>query len=342
MNMKKAPRSLFARTDRSAQTPKAEESPRKTAPPQRTAKNAASSANRSSAAQSTTNEPKPSRQTAAPVARPVIDRPVSSQAAREQPPAPQPRNEPTKSVSVSTKQAPVASLPQRQSSLNISHLRDTFESQIPNRRDWSATDYSELILRLDRLQTEAFILKGKLLSEAKRKFFETNKQGWADFCGVNLGMNYTTANQYIRVALEFDVTSHQFPQLSFEHFKALLPVPPAERMDVLKSFEGTSVKALRTAVQSFVQKGEGTRHPDRSLQNARQMLKVLQNVHTIMSTTDTSALSQQLRWQLSAACSQVASQLLQFSNRTNEAFIQEEVARPTHQIGASGFDSIQK
>lgn len=343
MNMKKAPRSLFARTDRTGQNQKGEDSPRKEAATQPAVKDAPSPATRSAGATAASSEVKPARKTAVPTARPVVAQPVTSQPSRAKPDAQKPRIEPALVTSVSSTPDSAEAQPRRQSlSLNISHLRDTFESQVANRSDWIATDYSELILRLDRLQTEAFILKGKLLSEAKRKFFETSKQGWADFCGVNLGMNYTTANQYIRVALEFDVTSHQFPQLGFEHFKALLPVPPAERIDVLKSFEGKSVKALRNVVQSHVQKKEGQRPPERSLQNARQMLKVLQNVHTIMSTMDTTALSQQLRWQLSAACSQVASQLLQFSNRTNEAFIQEEMARPVQQIGASGFDSIQR
>jgi hypothetical protein len=320
MDKKKAPRSLFARTDRTAhpsESPKKDEAKAKTAPQ----KDAALSQPKSIGAQARASAKDSERKSQTPQVRAT---PVVAKSDAQQLTVP-----PTQQ--------------QRQTlALNVSHLRDSFESQSANRVDWKESDYSELILKLDRLQTEAFILKGKLLSEAKRRFFESNKQGWAEFCGDRLGMNYTTANQYIRVATEFDVTSHQYPHLSFEHFKALLPVAPTERLDLLSSFQGASVKALRNAVQSHVQKAEGPRPTDRSLQNARQMLKVLQSVHSIMSTIDTSALSQQLRWQLSAACSQVASQLLQFSNRTNEAFIQEEALRPAQQMGASGFDTAQR
>ena len=204
-------------------------------------------------------------------------------------------------------------------SLNISQLRASFDTQAPNRMNWLADDYSVLIQKLDRLQTEAFILKGRLLSEAKEKFFSANKIGWAEFCNSKLKLNYTTANQYIRVALEFDVTSHQYPELGFEHFKALLPVDESGRKEVLEVFSEGSVKALRIIVAERIQKkAVGKELLDRTAANAKQLMKALQVVHMHLGSIDPIQLSSQLRWQISTACNQVASSLLQFSAHTAE------------------------
>ncbi len=301
MSPTKTPRSLFARTDR-----KKKNAPR--AP-----------------------SPEPRKGAAAKTTVPDKDQTVVVRAVSEE--------KEEKALSVKpirdevSPEKPQQNLGSSQSSLNISQLRKTFDSQSPNRTSWTEGDYSQLIHKLDRLQTEAFILKGKLLDEAKKKFFESSRQGWAEFCDQKLGMNYTTANQYIRVALEFDVTSHQFPQLGFEHFKALLPVPSNDRKAVLESFDGGSVQSLRRLVQEQSKHSPSrgaSQNNDRSLQSARQMLKALQNIHSLMATLNTDALSQQLRWQLSAACSQIASQLLQFSNKANDSFIND---KPIEQQG---------
>lgn len=209
-----------------------------------------------------------------------------------------------------------------QNALNIHQLRQSFDSQAPSRMGWLESDYVQLIKRLDQIQTEAFILKGKLLSESKDKFFATNKSGWAQFCEDSLGMNYTTANQYIRVALECDVMSHQYPDLGFEHFKAILPVSPEIRPSLLGSFQRGSVKALRNLVAEMLAKdsqrtGQELQSqalakivPEATPKAAKLLLKHLQNVHLTLAGVDMANLTPQLAWQVSVACSQVAGSLM--------------------------------
>ena len=203
--------------------------------------------------------------------------------------------------------------------VNIAQLRESFDAQATSRNKWIASDYSELIQKLDRLQTEAFILKGKLLAEAKQRFFASNKLGWAEFCEQKLCMNYTTANQYIRVATEFDVTSHQYPNLGFEHFKALLPIEAHDRPQVLEKFGSGSVKALRTIVSQRLQSADTKRSTEQNTQSAKQLLKSLQMVHFYLASVDTARLSAQLKWQLLATCNQVANSLLVFAEKSEVA-----------------------
>jgi hypothetical protein len=211
-----------------------------------------------------------------------------------------------------------------QSGLNIPQLRQSFESQAPTRSLWVEQDYVQLIRRLDVIQTEAFILKGKLLAEAKDRFYSENKNGWIQFCELTLGMNYTTANQYIRVALECDVMSHQYPGLGFEHFKALLPLPVPERPQLLAKFNGGSVKSLRTLVSEILTQSSHTgvvrsgaestakvkQLPEGSARAARSLLRHLQNVHAALAVLDMDQLPTKLAWQVSVACGQVASNLM--------------------------------
>jgi hypothetical protein len=211
-----------------------------------------------------------------------------------------------------------------QHNLNVPQLRQSFASQAPSRSQWTESEYVSLIKRLDALQTEAFLLKGKLLAEAKDRFFAENNKGWIAFCDDSLGLNYTTANQYIRVALECDVMSHQYPSLGFEHFKALLPVAESERIKILSKFSGGSVKALRQMVATtLLQSGQDARKGAHALgqpaldrdamtKAARLLLRHLQSVHQSLESLDLDSLPPRLAWQVTVACGQVATQL----NRT--------------------------
>jgi hypothetical protein len=244
-----------------------------------------------------------------------------------------------------------------QSSLNIHQLRQSFDSQAPSRMSWQESDYVQLIKRLDQIQTEAFILKGKLLSESKDKFFATNKSGWAQFCDDSLGMNYTTANQYIRVALECDVMSHQYPDLGFEHFKAILPVSPEIRPRILGSFQRGSVKALRNLVAEMLAKDSPSPSsqelqqqaiskivPSATPKAAKLLLKHLQSVHLALSGVDMANLTPQLAWQVSVACSQVAGSLMRSAKLASalHEMDSEEEARAPAQASAKKMPEIHK
>jgi hypothetical protein len=244
-----------------------------------------------------------------------------------------------------------------QGSLNIHQLRQSFDSQAPSRMRWQESDYVQLIKRLDQIQTEAFILKGKLLSESKDKFFATNKSGWAQFCDESLGMNYTTANQYIRVALECDVMSHQYPDLGFEHFKAILPVSPEIRPRLLGSFQRGSVKALRNLVAEMLAKDSPNPTsqelqaqaisrivPSATPKAAKLLLKHLQSVHLALAGVDMANLTPQLAWQVSVACSQVAGSLMRsakLASALHEMDSEEDMRAPS-QAGTKKQPEIHK
>jgi hypothetical protein len=118
---------------------------------------------------------------------------------------------------------------------DIAKFDAQFENTAIQRHEWKEADYLNIFNKIDKAQSEAFLLKGKLLLEVKNKFFETNQMGWKDFCAEKLCLYYTTANQYIRVAAEFsDFTrSGVHSSFGFEHFKALLPLPLELRQEVL-------------------------------------------------------------------------------------------------------------
>lgn len=264
------------------------------------------------------------------LARGLFARTETPEVSKAEPVAkPLPKVAPAKDVPPTVRVMPVASEPkapaQHAHGLNVPQLRESFAAQAPSRARWNEKDYVSLIRRLDALQTEAFILKGKLLAEAKDKFYAENRNGWIGFCESTLGMNYTTANQYIRVALECDVMSHQYPTLGFEHFKALLPVTPEQRPQLLAKFEGGSVKALRMLVShSFSGSASGNMAEARTgalakggsapregaQKAARQLLRHLQAVHASIESLDMEALPQRLAWQVSVASGQVASLLV--------------------------------
>jgi len=130
----------------------------------------------------------------------------------------------------------------------LESLKDDFCKTESLRDLWNELDYASYIRKIDSLQSRAFFLKGILLKEVKDRFFIENKSGWKGFAEESLGMNYTTANQYIRVAEEFDVTSHHRVDFGFEHFKALLPLSVEDRESLLQ-MENISVKDLREMVR---------------------------------------------------------------------------------------------
>lgn len=201
----------------------------------------------------------------------------------------------------------------------ISKVTYNFEMHKADREGWASGQYVEFIKRIDTAQTEAFFLKGKLLEEVKRRFFEDNKIGWTQFCETELMMNYTTTNQYIRVSQEFDVTSHQRPDFGFEHFKALLPLGPQERLELMESLPTISVKQLRNMVQERLAKTTSPKEQASPTVQARHLLKLLQQLKSEVLKCDPELLMQEQRWQLSAASRNLSEELTQLSNALNPA-----------------------
>ena len=204
---------------------------------------------------------------------------------------------------------------------NFDRLRD-------ERSKWHQGEYLAFIRRLDSAQTEAFLLKGKLLDEVKRRFFEDSKTGWKGFCEDSLRMNYTTANQYIRVAQEFDVTSHHRPDFGFEHFKALLPLAAPQRSEILEALPEVSVKTLRRIVQEKLQL-PAPRASD-SKNDAKSIVKILQNLKMQIFDCSIDSLNQTQRWQLSAACHNLSNEL---------AGLAETLNKPVRRMGAAGHQN---
>ena len=222
----------------------------------------------------------------------------------------------------------------------IISIQYNFDSMRDARENWQESDYAHFLRKLDAVQTEAFILKGKLLSEAKTRFFETNKVGWAEFCDNNLDMNYTTANQYIRVATEFDVTSHQRPDFGFEHFKALLPLSIEQRNQLLGSEAALSVKLIRQRVKEILTiapsdvNGSKTVKP---LKQSQRFIKMLESVKSeVISHGESFAeLTQAQRWQVAAACQNIASHLNNLAQSLNSDPIPTRIqATSTTRAGA--------
>lgn len=206
----------------------------------------------------------------------------------------------------------------------ILQIQYNFDSMRPAREAWQEQDYAQFLKRLDAIQTEAFLLKGKLLSEMKVRFFETNKVGWAEFCEQALHMNYTTANQYIRVATEFDVTSHQMPDFGFEHFKALLPLPVEDRIQFLQPGQSLSVKVIRTRVKEILSARNlitpsSQQIPSNAQRQSVRLIRMLEQIKSEVLAHGESfeTLAQTQRWQISAACQNIAAHLNQLSQLLN-------------------------
>lgn len=204
----------------------------------------------------------------------------------------------------------------------IMQIQYNFDSMRSVRESWKETDYAQFLRRLEAVQTEAFFLRGKLLAEAKDRFFETNKVGWAEFCETTLDMNYTTANQYIRVALEFDVTSHQRSDFGFEHYKALLPLPAEARSEFLNAEQGFSVKMIRTRVKEILGTRSGANAdaaPISAHRKSMRLIRMLQAMkgEIIAHGESFEELPQTQRWQIAAACTNIAAHLTHLAQTLN-------------------------
>lgn len=193
----------------------------------------------------------------------------------------------------------------------VERLQYNFENQASVRKEWVKGDYLSFLRRIDASQTEAFFLKGKLLEEVKARFFENNRMGWGAFCDNELNMSYTTANQYINVAKEFDVASHQRTDFGFEHFKALLPLSPESRKELVEKLPTISVKALRALVQERT-KATSSRSGARSF-DARSFVANLLRLKGELAQCSEGSLDQATRWQVSAACRDISEELRRFA-----------------------------
>jgi hypothetical protein len=205
-----------------------------------------------------------------------------------------------------------SSEPAPYSFVKIQYNLDLFKSE---RSNWKEDDYVSFLSRIDQAQTEAFFLKGKLVSEIKERFYLDNKKGWAHFCDETLNMNYTTANQYIRVAQEFDVTSHQRRDFGFEHFKALLPLSKTERNELLlHSPQNLSVKSLRDIVSKKLVSSPLYNLSEKKSLTAKNIVETLHKLKAQLSNLNQISLSQEEKWQLYGAFQNLSEDMTSISN----------------------------
>ncbi len=197
----------------------------------------------------------------------------------------------------------------------LKYHQDLFQSE---RTQWKEKVYISFIHKIDQAQTDAFFLKGKLVAEIKDKYYLDNKKGWTLFCDETLNMNYTTANQYIRVAQEFDVTSHPRKDFGFEHFKALLPLNKEQRLEILEQTPShLSVKNLRAIVAQKIQPPSLTGGGENNSMNARQVVDTLQKLKIQLARLKPLLLTQEEKWQLYGAFQNLSEEM----NNISQTFI---------------------
>lgn len=195
--------------------------------------------------------------------------------------------------------------------VKIQYNLDVFKAE---RGGWQEQDYISFINRIDQAQTDAFFLKGRLVTEVKERFYVDNKRGWALFCEETLNMNYTTANQYIRVSQEFDVTSHQKKNFGFEHFKALLPLSKEERSELLEHTpENVSVKSLRDIVAKKLQNAS-INSTNKETLTSKNIVETLQKLKLQLNRLKNITLSQEEKWQLFGAFQNLSDEMKTISN----------------------------
>lgn len=196
-------------------------------------------------------------------------------------------------------------------------IQYNFERHRTERTIWQESDYIRFLQRIDKAQTEAFFLKGKLITEVKDRFYAVNRIGWRSFCEAHLNMNYTTANQYIRVAGEFDTMSGQRQDFGFEHFKALLPLSPEERSRVLAQLpEHVSVKSLRGVVSETLTAKEHRKNPIESPSPrlfGRHILESLKKLEEDLSRLSQQQLTQDEKWKLYGALTRLSERMATFA-----------------------------
>ena len=171
-------------------------------------------------------------------------------------------------------------------------------------------------------------MKGKLIGEIKERFFENNKVGWQNFCEEFLNMNYTTANQYVRVSQEFDVTSHRGDGFGFEHFKALLPLPSEARAKVLEIIpKNISVKQLRQEVAKRIYNSESKQNYQENIQtgfrreNKIKCNKIVEDIKNLIANIQElkkSDLTQNEKWILSGAFAELSFETFSITEVLND------------------------
>lgn len=196
----------------------------------------------------------------------------------------------------------------------VTKIQYHFDRLRQERNKWDKNEYISFLNRIDNAQTEAFFLKGKLIGEMKERFYEGNKVGWKNFCDENLNMNYTTANQYIRVAEEFDASSRQRTDFGFEHFKALLPVPSQDRNKILESLPtSVSVKSLRSIVSKTLAKETNQSYLNSNKMNVRHITENLEKIKLQLENLNLHELEQSDKWSLLGAFKNLSEEMSKLS-----------------------------
>ena len=196
---------------------------------------------------------------------------------------------------------------------SLNQANQAFNENAVMRDLWSKQDYVKYIQKIDSVQNEAFLLKGKLIAEMKKRFFEHNTSGWKKFANIELKMNYTTANQYIRVSKEFDSFDTKKHGLSFEHYKALLPLSKEEREGIFQDLEYISVKELRELVKKKLnrdKKQEDPRIIEQILKSTTHLNKLLEE-----NSSQLSGFSQKKVWQLYGALKNMAYRINELADK---------------------------
>jgi hypothetical protein len=200
----------------------------------------------------------------------------------------------------------------------VANIQYNFNLSREDRETWAEGEYIDCIRRIDVAQAEAFFLKGKLLGEVKDRFYLENKVGWKTFSENSLGMNYTTVNQYIRVSAEFDVASHRRPDFGFEHYKALLPLKVDDRVKLLGELPQVSVKELRNIVQrKLMEEGAPAPRLQRTTLQSKELIELLLDLKTKIFDCTPETMDQKERWQLTAACRNLADDLATVATHLN-------------------------
>ncbi|KAB8030656.1 hypothetical protein [Fluviispira multicolorata] len=214
----------------------------------------------------------------------------------------------------------------------ITKIQYNFDRLRSERNSWNKHEYVNFLTRIDNAQTEAFFLKGKLIAEIKERFFEGNKMGWKNFCEDTLNMNYTTANQYIRVAQEFDVTSHQRTDFGFEHFKALLPLPSQDRSQIIESLpQSISVKSLRNLVSLKTDKKSPNKATHNNKINLKNITENLEKIKLQLDNLDLNSLDQTEKWSLLGAFRSISEEMSDLA----ELLSKSQESRYTRHMGAT-------
>ncbi len=196
----------------------------------------------------------------------------------------------------------------------VTKIQYNFDRLRQERNKWDKSEYISFLNRIDNAQTEAFFLKGKLIGEIKDRFYEGNRIGWKNFCDENLNMNYTTANQYIRVAEEFDASSNLRTDFGFEHFKALLPIPSQERNKILENLPtSVSVKSLRNIVSKTLGKETNQTHLNSSKVNIRHITENLEKIKLQLESLNLGELEQSEKWSLLGAFKNLSEEMSKLS-----------------------------